>query len=173
MKKSALISVFLITSLIFVLSCQNSEPQEKPQQVETSRQEAIDFTLIGLDGIERTLSEQKGNVVVVDFWATWCAPCKVEIPHLQQLYTSYKDQGLVMWGVGLDREDKLRDFANENDIEYPILIGNNELPKKYDVQGIPTTFLFDKNNRIAFRHVGFAPGMEKDLENEISQLLKE
>ncbi len=173
MKRFIIITALLVLTTILISNCRRSEPQEKPQQGEISREEAIDFTLIDLDGIERTLSEQKGNVVLVDFWATWCPPCRDEIPHLKELHASYKDKGLIVWGIGLDNEEKLREFVSENDIEYPILVGDESVGQKYDVQGIPTTILCDKNNRIAFRHVGFAPGMEKDLEKEITQLLKE
>jgi len=165
--------ILLAVFVSFFLSCSNQSSKEKPKQGSVQRKEAIDFTLTGLDSVERTLSAQKGSVVVVDFWATWCPPCKAEIPHLKNIYNSYKDQGLVMWGVGLDDEAKLRQFAGDFDINYPILVGTRSIGQQYDVQGIPTTFLFDKNNRIAFKHVGFAPGMEKDIEKEIKQLLNE
>ncbi len=173
MKKIITISVLFVLATTLILNCRN-EPREEPHPGETSREEAIDFTLTGIDGIERTLSEQTGKVVLVDFWATWCPPCKVEIPYLKEIYATYKDEGLVIWGVGLDDEKKLRAFVQQYDIEYPILIDDTKtVGSKYSIQGIPTTILYDKKGRIAFKHVGFAPGMEKDLENEVVLLLKE
>lgn len=163
MKKFIIITALLVLATILISNCRKSELQENP----------FDFTLSDLDGIERTLSEQKGKVLLVDFWATWCPPCRDEIPHLKELHASYKDKGLVVWGVGLDDEEKLREFVSENGIEYPILVGDESVSQKYDIQGIPTTILYNKKNEIAFRHVGFALGMEKDLEKEITQLLKE
>lgn len=169
--------ILLAVFVSFFLGCSErgskEEAKEKPKQDSVQRKEAIDFTLTDLDNVERTLSAQKGSVVVVDFWATWCPPCKVEIPYLKNMYDSYKDQGLVMWGVGLDDEAKLRKFAGDFEINYPILVGTRALGQQYDVQGIPTTFIFDKSNRIAFKHVGFAAGMEKSFEEEIKQLLNE
>ena len=164
MKNIITICILFVLSSILISNCRKPEPQEEI---------AHDFTLMGLDGIERTLSEQKGNVVLVDFWATWCPPCKVEIPYLKEIYATYKDEGLVVWGVGLDDEEKLRAFVQQHGIEYPILIGDKALSQKYSIQGIPTTIIFDKEMKIAHRHVGFSPGMEKDFENEISLLLKE
>jgi len=181
------IVVFFVVSFVFALfiwNCSNDGSKEKsksdsgkqkgePQQNSVQRDYAIDFTLTGLDGVERTLSEQKGSVVIVDFWATWCPPCRVEIPHLKKIYDTYKDKGLIVWGIGLDKEEKLSQFAQENSINYPVLVGNQTIAKQYNVQGIPTTFLYDKKNRIAYRHTGFAEGMEKDFEKEIVGLLQE
>jgi len=182
------IVAFFVISFLFALlisNCSNDAPKEKSgsgsgektegaEQKSAKRGSAIDFTLKGLDGIERTLSMQKGSVVVVDFWATWCPPCKVEIPYLKDIYDIYKDQGVIVWGVGLDNDEKkLSKFAEDFSINYPVLLGNRTVAQQYDVQGIPTTYLFDKNNRIAFKHVGFAAGMEKDFEKEIKQLLNE
>lgn len=170
-KRLAPAFIFLVAVLICVQCQRNETPEPTPDT--NSRAQAIDFTLVGIDGVEYTLSAQKGNVVLVDFWATWCPPCRVEIPHLKELHKKYSEKGLVVWGVGLDEEGKLRAFAEEQAISYPILVGDESIGQDYGVQGIPTTFLFDKQNRIAFKHVGFSQGMEEQFENEIEQLLKE
>lgn len=170
------LSMFLV--LFIVSSCNNPEARkESKKETETekpSRKAAIDFTLIDLDGTERTLSQQKGNVVLVDFWATWCPPCVEEIPHLKDFYEKYQDQGLILWGVSLDnKKEKIIEFVQKHDINYTILIGNQTVANQYNVQGIPTTILYDKENRIARKHVGFASGMEEQLEEEIRELLNE
>ena len=174
MKKLIIILTYLLLTVIFLTSCKNSGQQDTPHQGEISREAAIDFTLVDLDGVKRTLSEQTGKVVLVDFWTTWCPPCKVEIPHLKELYSLYSDEGLVVWGVGIENKTSLKLFAEEYGIEYPILVDDTKIvASKYNVQSIPTTILFDKKNRIAYRHVGFRPGMEKELKTEIELLLKE
>jgi peroxiredoxin len=172
MKRHILYTLMLVIMLSLFVQCQKNEtPQPTPNT--DSRAQAIDFTLVGLDGIEYTLSGQKGRVVFVDFWATWCPPCVKEIPHLRELQNKFSEEDFVLWGVGLDEEGKLRAFAEEHGITYPILVGNQSVGRDYDVQGIPTSVLFDKQNRIAFKHVGFADGMEKDFEREVEQLLNE
>jgi thiol-disulfide isomerase/thioredoxin len=163
--------LFLIV-LLFCIQCQKNETPE-PTPDTDSRAPAIEFSLVGIDGANYTLSAQKGKVVLVDFWATWCPPCIEEIPHLVELHKEYNEKGLVVWGVGLDNEAKLRAFADEKGVVYPILVGNETVGQDYGVQGIPTTLLFDKKNRIAFKHVGFSQGMEEQLKKEIEQLLKE
>jgi peroxiredoxin len=164
------LALFLV--LILCTQCRRDETPE-PQPDAGSRAKAIDFSLTGLDGIEYRLSDQKGNVVLVDFWATWCPPCREEIPHLKELHTRFSEQGLAVWGVGLDEEGALRAYAEENEMSYTVLIGKESVGRDYGVQGIPTTILFDKQNRIAFKHVGFSKGMEKEMEKEIEQLLRE
>ena len=162
----------LLLVLLFCTQCRRNETPE-PQPDAGSRAKAIDFALTGLDGIEYRLSDQKGNVVLVDFWATWCPPCREEIPHLKDLYTKFSEQGLVVWGVGLDEEGALRAYADEHEINYTVLIGKESVGRDYGVQGIPTTILLDKQDRIAFKHVGYSRGMENEMEKEIEQLLKE
>lgn len=160
----------LISALILIISiglgCSDKEST-------SSRKIPIDFTLPDLDGNDVRLSSFKGNVVLVDFWATWCPPCRAEIPHLITLYETYKGKGFVVLGVGLDGEKELKDYAEEHSITYPILIGTKDLSQKYGITGIPTTYLIDKKGKIGFKHIGFREGLEKDMEREINILLKE
>jgi peroxiredoxin len=132
-----------------------------------------DFTLPDLDGKNYTLSSFHGKVVLVDFWATWCGPCKLMIPHAIQLYEQYRKQGLVVLGVGLDDESSLRNFAQKEKITYPVLVGTHEIGTTFGVSAIPTTYLLDKKGNIAFQHTGFYPGMETTLEEEVTKLLAE
>jgi peroxiredoxin len=163
--------VFVVLIGILLFGCERTENGDSDG---IQREPAIDFTLYDLEGVKRTLSEQKGKVVLVDFWATFCPPCKVEIPHLKAIYEEYKDKGLVVWGIGLEKRESLEPFVNEMNISYPILLDDlRSASGKYGVQGIPTTILFDKKNRIAFKHVGFGPGLEMKFKEEIEILLKE
>jgi len=139
----------------------------------TGRTPVPDFTLTGLDGKRYTLSSFQGKVVLVDFWASWCRPCRTMIPHAVELYNRYKNQGLMILGVGLDDEASLRKFVAQTPISYPVLIGTAQTGRTYGVSAIPTSLVLDKQGNIAFRHTGFYPGMESTLEDEIKGLLSE
>ncbi len=131
------------------------------------------FTLPDLNGNEVTVEDFRGSVVVVDFWATWCRPCREEIPVLIDLYDEHKDQGLVIFGVGLDRggAPELAPFAEENGITYPILVGGRAVSEAYKVTGIPTTFIIGRDGRIVAKHVGFAMEMAAELTSDIVDAL--
>ncbi len=162
--KQLLISLLL---LCLVFQCSGNRSKSAPAKKTT------DFTLDQLHGGKITLSEQKGKVVLVDFWATWCPPCRSAIPHLVRIYNDYKDQGLLVLGVSLDQDKSaLEKFIQESAIPYPILLGNNEVANAYDVQGIPTLVVFDKKGKIALREVGFSEENMANLEAKIVELLK-
>ncbi len=131
------------------------------------------FTLPDLDGKIVTLEDFRGSVVVVDLWATWCPPCRVEIPVLIDLYEEYQDQGLVVLGVGLDRGGAadLAPFVKSNGITYPILVGGRAVSEAYKVTGIPTTFIIGRDGRIVAKHVGFATEMAPELRSDITSAL--
>jgi thiol-disulfide isomerase/thioredoxin len=122
---------------------------------------AIYFALKDLDGKIVKLSEQKGKVVVLDFWATWCGPCKASFPSLQQVYNKYKENSNVKiltmntWEnkVGKEREDLVRKFIEENKYSFTVLYDEGFV-EKYGVDGIPTQFIIDKNGRIRFKSLG-------------------
>jgi peroxiredoxin len=131
------------------------------------------FALADLDGNEVTLAEYEGKVVVLDLWATWCPPCRQEIPFLVSLYEEFKDDGLVVVGVGLDQggAPTLIPFVEENGITYPILVGNREVQARYGVTGIPTTFMIGRDGRISTKHVGYHPSMAEEMRGQIVSLL--
>ena len=119
---------------------------------------APDFTLTSLDGREVRLSQFRGKVVILDFWATWCPPCKMELPHFIELHKEFQDDGLVIIGVSLDKTG-VRDvasFVNEWKIPYVIVMGTGEVVRSYGgIRGIPTTFVIGKDGKIYRKYVGY------------------
>lgn len=132
---------------------------------------ADDFTLTDINGIEKKLTDFKGKVVILDFWATWCPPCKMEIPHFVDLYSDYKVKGLEVVGVVLSWQNKqeIEKVIKENNINYTILLGNDEIMSIYDIKAFPTTFVLDKNGTIVKRYIGYRK--KEVFEQDIQGLL--
>jgi peroxiredoxin len=117
---------------------------------------APDFSLTDLSGRALRLSDHRGKVVILDFWATWCEPCKEEIPLFIQMQNHYAAQGLQVIGISMDDEDKpVRDFQQQYKMNYPVARGTAELAGQYGgVLGLPITFVIDRRGQIAARHIG-------------------
>ncbi len=132
---------------------------------------AADFTLQDLNGKSVRLSDYKGKVVILDFWATWCPPCRASIPGLEKIYKAYKDKGLVILAVSLDQGewDSVRSFSAEYGITYTVLKGNEDVSEKYQVRTIPMLLVINKEGLISKRYLGF--GNDEDLENSIKSIL--
>lgn len=128
------------------------------------------FTLVDLAGKKVSLSDFQGKIVVLDFWATWCPPCRREIPDFISLQNQYASQGVQIVGIALDEPEKVQAFARENGMNYPVLLGDNAISAKYGgIEGIPTTFIIDRSGRIVNRFEGFRP--RETFETEIRKLL--
>jgi peroxiredoxin len=138
------------------------------------RRRAPTFVLPDANGNPVSLAELHGNVVVVNFWATWCGPCKVEIPWFVEFSQSFRGRGLVVLGVSMDEDGwkSVSPFLREHRVNYPVVLGNESLAKAYgDVDSLPSTFIIDKAGRIAIAHTGLFA--KATYENEINQLLAE
>ncbi len=140
---------------------------------------APDFTLARVDGGELTLSSLRGQVVLLDFWATWCGPCRRGIPHLNSLYAEHKDEGLQILGVSVDRErggvsgkDQVLAFMKKTKMDYPNIMGTAGVAQLYGgIRSIPTAFLIDREGRIRNRYVGLQPPAV--FERDVKKLLAE
>ncbi len=132
------------------------------------------WELKDVDGKPVRLSDFKSKVVVLDFWATWCGPCKLEIPGFVGLQKKYGGQGLVVIGVSLDDAGSgaVRSFMKQLAMNYPVVMGNQKVTRDYGgVEAIPTTFIINRNGTIVRKLVGFEE--EKVFEKEIKALLRE
>jgi thiol-disulfide isomerase/thioredoxin len=132
---------------------------------------APQVTLTDLKGQKLELASYKGDVVLVDFWATWCDPCRAEIPHFVQLQDKYRNQGLRVLGISMDDGPRpVREFYEQFRMNYPVAMGNAKLAERFGgVLGLPVSFLIGRDGHIYARHVG-----ETDtsvFESEIKELL--
>ena len=133
----------------------------------------LDFTVKDMHGADVKLADYKGKVILLNYWATWCGPCKVEIPDLVALQDQYREKGLVVLGVSQDDDpETLRGFAATHKMNYPVLVGRDK-PELLDAQGplwgLPTSYLIGRDGSICTRHLGAAT--KADFEREIKALL--
>ncbi len=167
-----LMTALLILTLAVMLSACDSSPKKAkvPKEVPA-------FSLTSLDDKPLTRDNLKGKVVLLDFWATWCAPCRAAIPHLATLYETYKDQGLEVIGISLDQGGlpDVVDFVKRNHVPYPIALGtNNSITKDLgNITSLPTIILLSKKSSIEFKVVGYNAEIGKKMEETIKKLLAE
>jgi len=135
------------------------------------------FTLVDLDGKKVSLSDFKGHPVFVNFWATWCEPCKLEMPWLEDFSKKYKDQGLVMLGISTDDagKDVVAKTAKKLGVTYPILLKDDKVEDKYGLEYMPQSFYVDKTGKVLIATAGISDGQGgKDaIEANIKKLLAE
>jgi len=133
------------------------------------------FSLWTLSGQNVTLSSYRGKVLIVDFFATHCAPCRRSIPHVTGLYSRYNRQGLQVLGVSLDegREEAVKTFVADKKITYPVAMANDEMVNDYGIRSIPTMFVIDKKGMIVERYPGFNDEIARSMEALIRKLLAE
>src|SRR5262245_15954130 len=136
---------------------------------------APDFTLRSLQGQNLRLGEQRGRVVLVNFWATWCGPCRQEMPHLNKLYEKYKASGFVLLGVNVDDDSaQAAGVATKLGLTFPVLPdADKRVSRQYDLTAMPSTVLIDRDGKVRYLHRGYQNGYENTYERQIRELLKE
>jgi cytochrome c biogenesis protein CcmG/thiol:disulfide interchange protein DsbE len=141
-------------------------------------QQAPDFTLPDLDGNYVTLSELVGDgPIYINFWATWCGPCKREIPEVIELYHEYKDRGFKVLAISTDGSrtaGKVRSFVKDRGMDFTVLLDSNQevFSRKYKGRGIPYGFLIDNDGKILHSVTGYLPGIGKILTEKMTPYLK-
>jgi peroxiredoxin len=133
------------------------------------------FTLTDLAGQQEALSQFKGQVVMVNFWATWCGPCQQEMPILDQMYKKYKPAGFTLIGVNVDKEaPPVKALLDRKPVSFPVLLDPaNQVSKAYNVNEMPSTVIVDRKGQIRYIHRGYHPGDENEYQDRIRQLIRE
>ncbi len=158
--------ILLFTAFLGNGICQEKEGSPAP-----------DFEGKTIKGKDLKLSNYLGKVVLIDFWASWCPPCREEMPQLIKFYRTHKDSGFEMIAVNIDNDkDNMQHFLDKlfPEPEFPIIVDDNQkIPPLFNIQAMPTTIFIDKKGKIRFWHNGFEKSYVNDFNSELTQLLKE
>jgi peroxiredoxin len=158
------ITVLLLISLSVITGC--------VKESKTENLEYVDFVLNDIEGNSLRLSDHMGKVVLLEFWATWCPPCKMAVPTLSEMHDSYSERDFSLISVSIDDSiNSVRDFAEDHNIRYTILFDDSNVNRRYGVTTIPTTFIIDKEGKIVSKHMGFSSGNVPDIKREIEELI--
>ena len=141
-------------------------------------QDVYNFSLKNTEQVEVSYNDLKGeNLTIIDFWATWCAPCKNSIPKINQLYNDYKEKGVQIIGISVDsprNRAKIRPFVKAMGIKYPILIDEDqEVLQEFNVNAIPVLFVVNNEDEIVYIHEGYTPGDDLEIKEKIEELLNQ
>ncbi len=174
MKKSYLLLLFFALGLVAV-ACSKTDSRSPAGSSAELNAAAPDFTLKDLSGRNVSLSDYKGKVVLLEFWATWCPPCRASVPALVALKKKYEQKGFILLGVSIDSDsdasEKVKQFSVAYNINYPVLLANEATPNAYNVISIPTSFLIGKDGKIVDIYRGYSEEFDNNVSAQIEKLL--
>jgi peroxiredoxin len=162
-----------VAAILGVVACSPTRPSRTAVKEDSQRKHAPDFALKDANGKLVHLADYQGKVVLLDFWATWCGPCAVEIPWFMEFQRKYKDRGFEVLGVSMDDDGwkSINPFVSQKKINYRVVLGDDTTGDLYGgLEALPTTFVIDRYGRIASVHIGLAS--KKDFEDAIEKLLQ-
>lgn len=138
-------------------------------------QPAADFTLKSLAGNNVRLADLKGQVVLINFWATWCGPCRQEMPVLDRLHQRYQDTGFTVLGVNVEGvEGPARELAQKTGVTFPVLVDEGQkISKLYDLKAMPSTVVVDRDGNVRYVHRGYKPGDEEKYVQVVKELIRD
>jgi peroxiredoxin len=136
---------------------------------------APDFTLKSASGENLKLSEYRGEVVLINFWASWCGPCRQEMPALDELHNRYRALGFTVLGVNVEEDSrKAREVLKDLQLSFPVLLDDRStVSRLYDIVAMPSTVLVDRNGNIRYLHKGYQPGLEDVYLQQVRELIRE
>jgi thiol-disulfide isomerase/thioredoxin len=138
-------------------------------------QAAPQFTATFLDGSPFDLAQQQGKVVILDFWATWCGPCRAALPTLSEVAAEYRDRGVVFFAVDLgESPEEIKPFLDQSGLDLTVVLDRDgAIAKQYLVEGIPQTVILDQQGKVRFVHVGLSDDLRQRLSRELDELIAE
>ena len=149
--------------------------QAAGMQADTSRHLAPDFTLKSHTGENMKLSELRGDVVMINFWASWCGPCRQEIPLLDELYNQYKPMGFTILGVNVEEDpEQAKRVLEEISVSFPVLFDTrSQVSKLYNLEAMPSSVMIDRDGNVRYLHHGYRPGYEQTYQQQVRALIRE
>lgn len=167
-----IVAVAAVIALMLVVGLRSARHRQNPLAAETKGSVAPDFTLQSLEGNTVRLSDYRGKAVLLNFWATWCGPCKIEMPWLVELQKQYGPAGLQILGVAMDDASpgEVEKFAKELGVNYPVLVGKEAVADAYGgVEGLPYSVYIDRNGKVFDKIIGLVSRSE--IEDDVKKIL--
>lgn len=168
--------IVILFTLFLLSGCDNSTSEQPLVKVSSESKVAKDFTLMNMQGESVSLSQYRGKVVILNFWATWCPPCREEMPSMERLYQKYQEQGLVMLAVNVEENGKkaVSQFLQKTPYSFPILLDSEGVVQNgYGVFRFPESFIIDRNGVVVKKIVGGRDWMSDSTFKLIDSLLKD
>jgi thiol-disulfide isomerase/thioredoxin len=171
-KTARIFALALCVSAAVFTSCSQRERPSEASKTASNAKAAPDFNLKDANGASVKLSDYRGKVVLLNFWATWCGPCKIEIPWFMEFEQQYKNKGFAVLGVAMDDEgwEVVKPYIADRKVNYRVVMGNDSVASAYGgIEALPTTFVIDQEGRIVASHIGLIN--KDDYLKEIKSLL--